>query len=1470
MPDSPAERHPIDELAEEFAERYRRGDRPPLSDYIRRYPELADEIREVFPALVMMEQLKPVAGDGSDETGDGRPERIGDYRVLREAGRGGMGVVYEAEELSLGRRVALKVLSRAGLNDPTYLERFRREAKAAARLHHTNIVPVFGVGECAGVHYYAMQFIHGEGLDRVLDDLRRLRKQPGVSPSFSGHGAPPSVAHSLINGQFISGEPAEISRTDCQSVPRDHTAPPSTATLSGGTSGGEYYRSMARVGLQVAEALAYAHKQGILHRDIKPSNLILDLQGTVWITDFGLAKAEGAGDLTHTGDIVGTVRYMAPERLEGASLPQGDVYALGMTLYELLTLRPAFADTNQARLIQRIGHEEPPLPRKFDAHIPRDLETIVLKACAAEPARRYVSAENMAEDFRRFLSDRPIRARRNSAAERLWRWCRRNPAVAGLTGVVAALLIAGAIGSTLAALSLHTHKQQALDKLWRAKLDEARAAVLSRQTGQRFTSLERIREALAIARQQGLTEEDRLQFRNAAIAALALPDVEVIDKWNDFPAGASEVSFDKTLDKYVRADRDGKVIVCRLSDGRELLTLPGRGRPVSVRLSPDGRHAAVCTGSWESSGPMQVWQLDLPQPRCIHEDAALNAHFTDFDADGQKLIYESSQHLNVLDLATAQPRSLPLPGTRLGGAVKCRPHREQVAVCRSLNGESRVEIRDLATGKIDSELHRTEISSLAWHPDGRRLAVAFGGLKPGICLWEPEGRQEPAVLEGHKNSGIVVLFNHAGDRLLSTDWNGMVRVWDVAARLQVQSVTGVNMSSAAFSNDDRYLAGTHGEGRRLQVFRFAPGRELRTLVRRPIRGAASKPVFSADGQLLVVPLLDPPFAQFTSVAIFAWPGGRELGRLAVPNTFPLGFDPAGALWTSSVGGDVIRWPRATGPSPGTIRFGPPEPMVSVPQGEGRALSPDGRTVVIANGYEGSLILQRGPPERLAPTGAQEDVRYGAISPDGSWLASGSHHHGSAKVWDAVTGRLVKSFDVGRPCDVGFSPDGHWLVTGGDGTRLWKVPASSGLPSRTVWEEGPPLLADGDSHGWAFSPESKLLALGGHGRIRLVRPDTGAEVARLSFPEPTKFEPMAFSPDGGELLIQGEDTQAIHVWDVRLVRGQLAEMGLDWDDPISAPPSAVNSAAVNAVEFDGATFVSDSRTAREYRRALTVLALVANPFDPRAHLHLGQLSEDQSPEIAFAHYTAALAFQPDQPLAYELRAGVARRLGRWPQVVADATEALRRQPQRPRLVLARAQALQHLGRHADAVADFTAALAAYPRSMEVYKLRAKSYGALGETGKAQLDERKALAVAPEDPFHLNERAWRMVAGPLAERDAPAALSLALRAVHLAPSDSLYVNTLGVAQYRNGLYQEALVTLERSLALGNGRWDAFDLFFLAMCHQELGAASRAQDCFDRAMRWWREQKTADARRDEELGSFRAEAQACLRANKSGANK
>ena len=561
MNDSDSEADPLAQLAEEFAGRYRRGERPSLGEYTERYPEHAERIRHLFPALVEMEQLGSVGGPGAGDfagiaAGRGRvPPQLGEYRILREVARGGMGVVYEAVQESLGRHVALKVLPSAGSMPPTQLERFRREARAAARLHHTNIVPVFGVGEHEGVHYFAMQFIRGQGLDRVLHELRYLRRRdPSPTDAAARRGADLSIsiARGLLSGRFAGGESTSVGPAGGAPFPAGDVDRPTDGPAGGSGSivlgdpsglGGQstlaYSRSVARVGVQVAEALAYSHQQGILHRDIKPANLLLDTQGTVWVSDFGLVKEQGTEELTTEGDFVGTLRYMAPERFLGRSDPRSDVYGLGLTLYEMLTLQPAFADPDRARLVDRVQQEEPPRPRKLDPHIPRDLETIVLKAIAKEPGRRYATATAMAEDLRRFLADRPVEARRAATWERAWRSARRNPWLAISTASAAVLLVVVAAGSAAWSARLGTElrrttdargaerdaKRDALDKLWRSHLARAQAGRFSRRPGQRLDSLAALDEAARIAREVGVPAEGMDELRNEAIACLALPDL---------------------------------------------------------------------------------------------------------------------------------------------------------------------------------------------------------------------------------------------------------------------------------------------------------------------------------------------------------------------------------------------------------------------------------------------------------------------------------------------------------------------------------------------------------------------------------------------------------------------------------------------------------------------------------------------------------------------------------------------------------------------------------------------------------------------------------------------------------------------------------------------------------------------------------------------------------------------------------
>jgi serine/threonine protein kinase len=402
-------RNPMDVLAEQFTNECREGLRPSVEEYAEQHPQLAEKIRDLFPSIQAIEQL------GSHTASEKRfakanavfdrnkIEQIGDYRIVREIGRGGMGIVYEAIQQSLGRHVAIKLLLQTS-TDPKHLQRFEREARTAANLHHTNIVPVFGVGNQEGYHYYVMQLIDGIGLDRVIQDMRDSDDKSKTKQNF---------------------------RTRLAVSPG--------------------FEDVARIGGNVAEALQYAHDQGTLHRDIKPANLLLDDEGSVWVADFGLAKAMEDGNVSRTGEVIGTLRFMAPEQFAGHPDPRSDVYSLGLTIYELLTLKPAYDETSRSHLLSganstSFGFEA---PSKLDPAIPRDLETIVMKACAREPDDRYQTAGDLAFDLENFLEGRPIMARPPSTLETFVKWCRRNPAIASLTGLAALLLTLVAISTSI-------------------------------------------------------------------------------------------------------------------------------------------------------------------------------------------------------------------------------------------------------------------------------------------------------------------------------------------------------------------------------------------------------------------------------------------------------------------------------------------------------------------------------------------------------------------------------------------------------------------------------------------------------------------------------------------------------------------------------------------------------------------------------------------------------------------------------------------------------------------------------------------------------------------------------------------------------------------------------------------------------------------------------------------------------------
>lgn len=554
------DRDPVDIAADEFADRYRNGEYPSVTEYIQRFPEQAEELKELLPAVAMMEQLKQKEESRIDSferlSAISGLQQLGDFRIIREIGHGGMGVVYEAEQESLGRQVALKVLSPTTLDSPKSIRRFRREAETVARLHHTNIVPVFGVGDEKGLHYYVMQLIDGEPLNDVVSALRNSSEFSNSTSKSSSQGATAGSPNSASNGQAhtagrassdthsepVAGDvnltesateaaidfhvessveiqrqldsgdefadtvrqsPEEIARlsdpdfadtvkqakaniaaNQAESGSEDSSAAnrasqqglqPATERLSALLETGDYWNAVAEIGIQVARALDYAHAHGVWHRDIKPSNLLIDQSGTVWLVDFGLARIAEDSELTQTGDLLGTLRYMSPEQVVGEFDQRSDVYSLGLTLYELLTFRPAHDASIRSRILEQISETSLTSPRTINPAIPNDLETIILKATAHDAKDRYQTAGELAEDLQRFCNGFPIKARRFSAAEQLLRWSRRNPALAWTTATTAILLVTVAAVSVLGFVTTRNANRELTEERGRTRLEAERA-----------------------------------------------------------------------------------------------------------------------------------------------------------------------------------------------------------------------------------------------------------------------------------------------------------------------------------------------------------------------------------------------------------------------------------------------------------------------------------------------------------------------------------------------------------------------------------------------------------------------------------------------------------------------------------------------------------------------------------------------------------------------------------------------------------------------------------------------------------------------------------------------------------------------------------------------------------------------------------------------------------------------------------
>lgn len=1154
MSESEADRDPIEVLADDFLARFRRGERPAIDQYAARYPELGDEIRELLPALVMLEQEKSIAGPAAcDSDLAATPRELGDYLILREIGRGGMGVVYESVQRSLGRHVALKVLPRRALAGSSHLERFRMEARAAAQLHHTNIVPVFGVGECDGVHYYAMQFIRGQALDLIIDALRTLRSNaatPGAAadPADADEDECPStteLTRALLAGRYgtlpfdrehtsdrTQNDPENLGKKGRIELAVDGPSPQveravGSAELSSGGSNAAYYRSVARVGVHVAEALDHAHRHGIVHRDIKPSNLLLDAQGTVWVTDFGLAKAEEGQSLTETGDFVGTLRYMAPERFEGWSDSRSDVYSLGATLYELITLRAPFPETDRLELIRQVAHGTPVPLHRCDRHVPRDLETIVLKALAREPGQRYPTAEQMAEDLRRFAADRPILARRMNAVERVWRWCRRQPILAGATGSVAAALLAAAV------LALRYADQQhhfATEK-------EAAARQIKGLADELRTEKESLRTTLADSnRLLAVRNFDREQaaFEQGQVAEGML---WMIESWRS--AGAAG---DPAWQRAARANlAEWRPSLPRL---RAVLSHPS---PVDdAAFSPDGKAVVTCGDDRTA----QLWDVATASP--IGETMRHDAEVTcvAFSADGRVILTGSNDRTARLwDAAGGRPAGRPIAHAKAVVAVAFRGDGTHFLTgCQ----DGTVRSWETATGQPSATPvdHGLEMFVVAPSADGKSFLTA--GNTSGVRLWNAT-TGNPAAASLRTDSFVrAAALSADGTMVVVGDQGGAVQLWDATTGRRLSQKLKLHadrIRTLAFSPDGRtILTGSNDKSARLfdaatlqplgqpiihdgPVVTVAYSPDGRTI----LTGSSDHTVrlFDADPRQPLGRLLDgAAIAVYGSDggSIFAVGGDGAAQYLSAETGQPLGptlpgklhvaamaISPDGRMIVSVADADHShRWDADTGRP-----IGPPlsHPGMNVATAHSMAISPDGKTLLMG-GQDRTIRLwetETGTPLH-APIPQPGTVDAVAFSPDGKTFAT-AHDSGTVRLWDLATLNPIGDPlpHAGCVSSVAFSPDGKTLATGCEDSmaRLWDV-ASGTL-------RVPPLRHPGWVWGVDVSPDGRTVLTGCEdGKARLWEVTTGVRLGPAIL-HPDVVTSVRFSADGTTFLTEIRST-----------------------------------------------------------------------------------------------------------------------------------------------------------------------------------------------------------------------------------------------------------------------------------------------------------------------------------------------------------
>ncbi len=771
--------------------------------------------------------------------------------------------------------------------------------------------------------------------------------------------------------------------------------------------------------------------------------------------------------------------------------------------------------------------------------------------------RRYETASAFAADVQRYLDDEPVAAGPPSAWYHFRKFARRRRGPLAMAAVVSAalVLVAGSIGWVARDHEAHqavlAERDQAIQSRERAETAEARARFaekemtirshlgrakalrLGGEPGHRGRALAEIRSAMALDPTPSMRDE----LRNEAIACLAIGlDLIPAMEFRADPTNASNYDIAANLRRFARADRQGNVTIHRVTDDKEVgrIASGGAGTETSLLLSPDGQFLVT---HYRPSTLAKVWKLGADQSSLVWQG---KTRAVDFHPSKPILAVGSEKGgMEVIDLSTGKRR-----GFEFGiGVIRMawHPLANQIAIGHAEG----VKIFDLDTEQWVARQEDKILFNpgrLAWHPKGRMLAIACSD--GSAQLWKveegPNGKLVP--LEKKVNGGACLAFNHRGDLLASTAWGGILKLWDPRTGKLLRQLDSWVEMGLGFSADDRLIAARVKDDS-LQFWQVISAGEYRAFV--PERGleiSHENGAISPEGRLLAVGMVD-------GVGFWDVKTGGFLSYLPIGETYGTAFNnaaPPGLLTNGPAG--TFRWPIQWNPKSARMRIGPPKLLPLPGNAYQIGASLDGQIVLQPAGPDGGRAFWQFKQElvKLAP---HRGTNYIAISPDARWIATGSHHGTGARIWDAKSGKLVRELGDKTPSwDVEFSGDGLWLATRFPACQLWKV---------GTWEKA--LRIEGSR--FCFAPDGKMLAIEtGSGAVRLVDPASGHEFARLANPYQERADRIFFSPDGAFLLTLGGEAYPIHVWDLRAIRRQLSQLGLDWDMP-PFPPEGPAWAAV---------------------------------------------------------------------------------------------------------------------------------------------------------------------------------------------------------------------------------------------------------------------------------------------------------------------